>query len=120
MYDPKLVCERLCREALRPEILITTAQPPLPSQQNMHMHESGLVCSAAGKTVWIVEVGYCAATRYHDKMLEKQQQHERLTQILQSKGFTVRPDTGEIIQEHVNANNYTTPPRPGRNGRGDP
>ena len=23
---------------------------PLPSQQNMHMHESGLVCSTAGKT----------------------------------------------------------------------
>ena len=37
MSDPKLVCERLCREALRPDILITTAQPPLTSQQNMHM-----------------------------------------------------------------------------------
>ena len=38
MSDPELVCERLCREALRPDILSTTAQPPLPSQQNMHMH----------------------------------------------------------------------------------
>ena len=85
--DSELVCEGLGREALRPDILITTAQPPLPSPQNMH--KSGHVCSAAGKTVWIVEVGYCAATRYHDKLLEKQQQHERLTQILQSKGFTV-------------------------------
>ena len=71
--NPELLCKGLCREALRPDILITTAQPPLPSEQNMHMHESGLVCSAAGKTVRIVEVGYCAATRYHDKFLEKQQ-----------------------------------------------
>ena len=55
--DSELVCEGLSREALRPDILITTAQPPLPSQQSMHMHESGRVCSAAGKTVWIVEVG---------------------------------------------------------------
>ena len=31
----------------------------------------------------------CAATRYHDKILEKQEQHERLTQILQSKGYPV-------------------------------
>ena len=100
--DSELVCEGLGREALRPDILITTAQPPFPSQQNMHMPESGLVCSAAGKTVWIVEEGYCAATPYHDKVLEKQQQHERLTQILQSKGFTVHVlpvllgNTGEI------------------------
>ena len=56
----------------------------------MHMHESRLVCSAAENTAWIVEVGYCAAARYHDKLLQKQQQqHERLTQIMQSKGFTV-------------------------------
>ena len=32
-----------------------------------------------GKRIWIVEVGYCAATRYHDKMTEKQQQHAQLT-----------------------------------------
>ena len=103
--DSEWVCEGLSREALRPDILITTAQPPLPSQQNMHMHESGLVCRAsAGKTVWIVEVEYCAATLYHDKLLEKQQQHERLPQILQSKGFTVHVlpvllgNTGEIFK----------------------
>ena len=102
--NSELLCEGLCREALRPDILITTAQPPLPSEQNMHMHESGLVCSAAGKTVWIVEVGYCAATRYHDKFLEKQQQHERLTQISESKGFIVHVlpvllgNTGEVFR----------------------
>ena len=45
--------------------------------------------SAARKSVWTMEVQYCAAIRYHDKLLGKQQQHERLTQILQSKGFTV-------------------------------
>ena len=62
------------------------------------------MCSAAGKTAWNVEVGYCAATRYHDKLLEKQQQHWRLTQILQRKGFTVRVllvllgDTGEVLK----------------------
>ena len=101
--DSELVCEG-GGEALRPDILVTTAQPPLPSQQNMHMHESGFVSSAAGKTVWIVEVGYCAATRYHDNLLEKQQQHERMTQTLQSKGFTVHVlpvllvNTGEIFK----------------------
>ena len=67
--DSELLCEGLCREALRQDILITTAQPPLPSEQNMHMHESGLMYSAAEKTAWIVEVGYCAATRYHDNKL---------------------------------------------------
>ena len=41
------------------------------------------------KTVWDVEVGYCAATCYRDMLLQKQQQHERLTQILHSKGFTI-------------------------------
>ena len=49
-----------------------------------------------------MEVGYCGATRYHDKLLEKQ--HERLTQILQRKGFTVHVlsvllgDTGEVLK----------------------
>ena len=102
--DSELLCEGLCREALRPDILITTAQPPSPSEQNMHMHESGLVCSAAGKTAWIVEVGYCAATHHHDKFLEKQQQHEHLTQILQSKGFIVHVLPvllGNTGQEHI-------------------
>ena len=107
--DSELVCEKFCRGTLRLDILITIAQLelgelPLPSQQDMHMHESGLVCSAAGQIVWIVEVGYCAATRYHDNLREKQQQHERLTQILQSKGFTVHVlpvllgNTGELFR----------------------
>ena len=49
--DSELVCEDICRVALQLDILITKAQLPLPSQQNMHMHESGLVCSAVGNTV---------------------------------------------------------------------
>ena len=47
--DSELVCEVLCREALRPDIIITSAQPPLSSQPNIHMHDSGLVCSSAGE-----------------------------------------------------------------------
>ena len=57
--DEDLLCEGLVREELRPDILITTAQPPLSSHQDIHapMHESGSVCSNARTTVWIVEVG---------------------------------------------------------------
>ena len=36
------------------------------------------------KHIWIVEVGYCAATRYHNKMTEKQQQHAQLVSLLES------------------------------------
>ena len=49
-------------------------------------------------------MGYCAATCYHAKFLEKQQQHERLTQILESKGFIVHVlpvllgNTGEVFR----------------------
>ena len=42
-----------------------------------------------GTHIWIVEVGYCAATRYHDKMNEKQQQHAQLISLLESLGYRV-------------------------------
>ena len=62
------------------------------------------MCNAAVKTACIMEVGYCVATCYHDKLLEKQLQHERLTQILKSKGFTLHilpvllGNTGEVFR----------------------
>ena len=42
-----------------------------------------------GSTVCILEVGYCAATRYHEKLTETQQEHATLTQILQQNGIVV-------------------------------
>ena len=56
-----------------------------------------------GKHIWIVEVGYCAATRYHNKMTEKQQQHARLISLLESLDYRVSMlpvllgTTGEIL-----------------------
>ena len=41
------------------------------------------------KHIWIVEVGYCAATRYNDKMTEKQQQHAQLISLLESLDYRV-------------------------------
>ena len=37
----------------------------------------------------MVEVGYCADTRYHAKLEEKQEQHAQLKGILQSAGHEV-------------------------------
>ena len=42
-----------------------------------------------GKKVTVVEVGYCADTRYHAKLEEKQEQHAQLKGILQSGGHEV-------------------------------
>ena len=56
-----------------------------------------------GKHTWIVEVGYCAAIRYHDKMTEKQQQHAQLISLLESLDYRVKilpvllGTTGEIF-----------------------
>ena len=56
-----------------------------------------------GKHIWIVEVGYCAATRYHNKMTEKQQQHAQLISLLESLDYRVNMlpvllgTTGEIF-----------------------
>ena len=48
-------------------------------------------------------MGYRAATRYHEKVTEKQQQHATLIRILQQKGYVVHVllillgNTGEIF-----------------------
>ena len=42
-----------------------------------------------GKRVTVVEVGYCADTRYHAKLEEKLEQHAQLKGILQSAGHEV-------------------------------
>ena len=67
------------RQKLRPDIMITN----LP-----HDQLSLPICSQRLQ-VWILEVGYCAATRYYEKLAEKQQQHECLQRILEAKGVTV-------------------------------
>ena len=58
-----------------------------------------------GKHIWIVEIGYCAATWYHDKWNEKQQQHAPLKSLLESLNYIVDilpmllGNTGEIFQD---------------------
>ena len=82
--------------------------PPYPHNKTCTCTTQDLYAAPLERKVWIVEVAiYCAATRYHDELLEKQQQHEQLTQILQSKGFTVQCASrasgqyGRNFQEHV-------------------
>ena len=104
--DMDLLCEGVQREQLRPGIMSTTAQSPTMATHGMQRGhtaiEPGYVCRNQGRTAWILEVGYCAATPYNDKLAEKQQQHASLVRILQRKGFTVHVlpvllgNTGEI------------------------
>ena len=81
------------RQKLRPDIMITN----LP-----HDQLSQPICSQRLQ-VWILEVGYCAATRYYGKLAEKQQQHQCLQRIMEAKGVTVHilpvlsGNTGEIF-----------------------
>ena len=94
------------RTQLRPDIMITNARPfELQDEHDGVMAGPHAAKQARqGSTVWIVEVGYCAATRYHDKLVEKQQQHEQLISILEGKGYTVHllpvllGTTGEIFK----------------------
>ena len=94
--DTDLLCEGVWLDQLRPDIMITTAQlliMALHGMQGKHTaYEPGHVCSNHGRTAWILELGYCAATQHNDELAEKQQQqqqHASLVRILQSKGFTV-------------------------------
>ena len=42
-----------------------------------------------GKHIRIVEVGSCAATRYHDEVTEQQQQHAQMISLLESLKYRV-------------------------------
>ena len=72
----------LDRDKLRPDILMTSSTPATPwglsSSSPSRTSAPGAGTHPMGKHIWIVEVGYRAATRYHDKMTEKQQQHAQL------------------------------------------
>ena len=93
------------RAQLRPDILFTNAQYAEPEPAGASKDHAALdEHSCTGKTVWIIEVGYCAATRYQDKLTEKKQQHQRLIDILQRTGYEVHllpvllGNTGEIFK----------------------
>ena len=45
--------------------------------------------NGSARKVWLVEGGYCADTKYEEKLAEKQQQHQRLQSMLQMYGYTV-------------------------------
>ena len=81
------------RQKLRPDIMITNFP---------HDQVSQPTCSQRLQ-VWILEVGYSAATRYYEKLAEKQQQNQCLQRILEAKGVIVHilpvllGNTGEIF-----------------------
>ena len=41
------------------------------------------------KKIWVVEGGYCADTRYAEKVAEKNEQHEKLVDMLKMYGYDV-------------------------------
>ncbi len=45
--------------------------------------------SGRQRKIWIVEGGYCADTRYAEKMAEKNEQHEKLVDVLKMYGYDV-------------------------------
>ena len=83
----------LDRDKLRPDILMTSSTPATPwglsSSIPSRTSTPGAGTHPMGKRIWIVEVGYCAATGYHDKMTEKQQQHAQLISLLESLDYRV-------------------------------
>ena len=100
----------LDRDKLRPDILmINIIAMPLgfSSSRPTRASAPGAGTHQMGKHVCIVEVGYCAATRYHDKMNEKQQQHAQLISLLESLGYRVDilpvllGNTGEIFHSTI-------------------
>ena len=62
----------LDRDKLRPDILMTSGTPAttwgFSSSSPSRTSAPGAGTHPMGKHIWIVEVGYCAATRYHNKM----------------------------------------------------
>ena len=88
------------RTKLRPDIMMV----------ELHEHEQSIYQRAANSTthkvlpssvidsrlgrgrqrkIWIVEDGYCADTRYVEKMAEKNEQHEKLVDMLKLYGHDV-------------------------------
>jgi len=89
------------RTKLRPDIMMVELQE----------HEQSIYQRAAGSTphnllpssvidprlgrgrqrkIWIVEGGYCADTRYAEKVAEKNEQHEKLVGMLKMYGYDVQ------------------------------
>ena len=97
----------LDRDKLRPDILMTNVKSAMPlrlsSSRPARASAPGAGTHPMGNHIWIVDVGYCAATRYHNKLIENQQQHAQLISLLESWGYTVDilpvllGNTGEIF-----------------------
>ena len=95
------------RTKLRPDILLieettpgtqsgSAREEPAPKRTRRQASEWWVVgpkeqqgLATRGKKVTVVEVGYCADTRYHAKLEEKQEQHAQLKGILQAAGHEV-------------------------------
>ena len=95
------------RTKLRPDILLieettpgtqngSARQEPAPKRTRRQASEWWVVgpkeqqqSGMRSKKVTVVEVGYCADTRYHAKLEDKQEQHAQLKGILQAAGHEV-------------------------------
>ena len=95
LTDQDLAAAGANRDHLRPDIMV------------VNRLAQARQAPPAGTKVWIVEIGYCAATRYLEKLTEKLQQHQVLTDILKAKGFDVQVlpvilgNTGEIFKSSL-------------------
>ena len=74
-------------------IILCVREEPAPKRMRRQASEWWVVgpkeqqgLATRGKKVTVVEVGYCADTRYHAKLEEKQEQHAQLKGILQVAG----------------------------------
>ena len=70
----------LARDKMRPDIMIV-------EMDAMEQHTEPLPQHA--RKLWLVEVGYCANTKYEEKLAEKRQQHKTLHRMMQSSGYDV-------------------------------
>ena len=88
------------RTKLRPDIMMVELQEHeqsiyqrAASTTNHRVLPSSVIDSWLGcgrqRKIWIVEGGYCADTRYVEKMAEKNEQHEKLVDMLKMYGYDV-------------------------------
>ena len=89
------------RTKLRPDIMMVELQE---QEQSIYQRAAGsTTCSVLPSSVidprlgrgrqrkiWIVEGGYCADTRYAEKVTEKNEQHEKLVDMLKMYGYDVQ------------------------------
>lgn len=77
------------RDKTRPDILIVEMTAAEQVQKQYTEPLPPILPHSSARKVWLVEGGYCADTKYEEKLAEKQQQHQRLQGMLQMYGYTI-------------------------------